>query len=108
MASVYESNNLTTNDLRTIYASYYGNVTALAILKAQGLLNVEAADRDGRTPLSVAASEGNIDAVKYLVSNKANLAIRDARKNNALADAKREQRTAVVDYLKAITSNTII
>ena len=58
-----------------------------------------AQDKDGRTPISIAASEGNIEAVKYMIKYEANMAIRDARNNDALSDARRESRTNVVSYL---------
>jgi ankyrin repeat protein len=58
--------------------------------------------------LSIAASEGNIDAVKYLIKHEANMAIRDTRNNDALTDARREGRTNVVSYLSAIISDEMI
>lgn len=62
-------------------------------------MRLAAQDKDGRTPISIAASEGNIEAVKYLIKYEANMAIRDARNNDALSDARRESRTNVVSYL---------
>jgi glutaminase len=47
----------------------------------------------------VASSEGHLDVVKYLISKGADVNIKDARGNDALADAKRENRTDVIDYL---------
>jgi glutaminase len=47
----------------------------------------------------VASSEGHLDVVKYLISKGADVNIKDARGNDALADAKRENRTEVIDYL---------
>lgn len=58
--------------------------------------------------MSIAASEGNIDAVKYLIKYEANMAIRDTRNNDALSDARREGRTNVVSYLSAIISDEMI
>ena len=47
----------------------------------------------------MAASEGHLDVVKYLVSKGASLNIKDARGNDALGDARRENRTEVINYL---------
>jgi ankyrin repeat protein len=49
--------------------------------------------------LGVASSEGHLDVVKYLISKGANVNIQDARGNDALADARRENRTEVINYL---------
>lgn len=63
---------------------------------------VNSYDYDGRTALSLAASEGHLDAVKYLVVHGADINHKDARGNDALADAIREKRTSVVQYLKQL------
>jgi ankyrin repeat protein len=49
----------------------------------------------------VAASEGNLEAVKYLLSKGALQTIEDARGNSALADALRESRTTIVEIFKS-------
>ena len=59
---------------------------------------VNSYDYDGRTALGVAASEGHLEACKYLVIHGANILHRDARGNNALDDALRENRTMVQEY----------
>ena len=63
---------------------------------------MDAYDYDGRTALGVAASEGNLKAVKYLITHGANPNHRDFRNNNALDDAKREERIEVMEYLECI------
>ncbi len=45
-------------------------------------------DYDGRTPLSIAASEGHLELVKYLVNHGSNVLHRDARGNTAIDDAR--------------------
>lgn len=67
----------------------------------QNKLNVNAQDQDGRSALAIAAAQGSLMAVKYLVYQGADVAIRDARFHNAIYDAKMENRTNVVDYLEA-------
>jgi ankyrin repeat protein len=70
-------------------------------------------DYDGRTPLGVAASQGNVEAVQYLLAHGANFSIKDirgpsqtrracsfvdfrCRGNTPFDDAKREKREEVV------------
>ena len=60
---------------------------------------MNAYDYDGRTALGVAASEGNLMAVKYLVTHGANPFHKDFRGNDAFQDALRENRKPVHDYL---------
>jgi glutaminase len=70
------------------------------ILKLQGW-RINAYDYDGRTALGIAASEGNLVAVKYLVDNGANIKHRDSRGNNALDDAIREKRESTIEFLRS-------
>ena len=63
---------------------------------------VNSYDYDGRSALGLAASEGHVDALKYLVAHGASLAHKDVRGNDALADAIRENRTDAVAYLKSV------
>lgn len=72
----------------------------MEIFNIQGW-KVNAYDYDGRTALGIAASEGNIEAVQYLVTNGANIRHRDARGNNPLDDAIREKRQQTIEFLKS-------
>lgn len=56
---------------------------------------VNAYDYDGRTALGVASSDGNLKAVKYLITHGANPYHKDFRNNNAFDDAHRENRKEV-------------
>lgn len=47
---------------------------------------------DGRTPLHLAASEGQIKATQLLIAAGADIAARDRWGNTALDDAEREDR----------------
>lgn len=53
----------------------------------------------------MAASEGNLAAVMYLVTHGANVSFRDARNNDALDDAKRGNHAEVVAYLEGVIKN---
>lgn len=70
--------------------------------------NVNGQDYDGRTALGVAASQGQLEAVKYLVAKGADLSIKDARGNDPLADATRENRTSTVEFLSSIINESLI
>ena len=57
-------------------------------------------DYDGRTALNIAASEGHMDSVKYLVTHGANILHRDCRGNTPLDDARREGHQEVVEWIE--------
>jgi ankyrin repeat protein len=61
---------LSDNEYRMYYAAYQNDIQTLKGL--QDLINdYNIQDSEGRTILAVAASEGNFDVVKYLVSKGA-------------------------------------
>jgi ankyrin repeat protein len=93
--------NLRDDDNRLFYAAFKNDLKNMAILKNSGW-QVNAFDYDGRTALGIAASEGNIESVQFLVENGANIRHRDARGNNAFDDAIRENRQTTIDFLKGL------
>ena len=49
--------------------------------------DVNAQDYDGRTALSIASSQGGLEAVQYLISNGADVSIQDMHGYDALTSA---------------------
>lgn len=92
-------NSVVTEDqYRLFYSAYHNNLQLIKSLHISYDLNVS--DYDMRTALGIAASEGHLQIVQYLVRHGANIRHRDARGNDALEDAKRENRTEVADFLE--------
>jgi ankyrin repeat protein len=65
-------------------------------------IDINGYDYDGRTALKLSCSNGHLDIVKYLITHGADINLTDARGNDALADAIRENRKDVIEYLKKI------
>jgi len=87
---------------RLLYAAFYNNVDLIKSLHIN--LELNGFDYDRRSALGIAASEGNLDTVKYLALHGAEIEHKDARGNNALDDAKREKRQEVVEFLTELLS----
>ncbi|MEM7449514.1 MAG: glutaminase A [Myxococcota bacterium] len=83
-----------------IWAAAVGDLRAMLRLVARGV-PLDCADYDFRTPLHLAAAEGHLDIVRYLVSNGANLNARDRWGTIPADDAKRHGRHAVVEMLSS-------
>ena len=99
-AGYTEIPNMTVSDdqYRLLYAAATNDIPLMKSLYLKGW-KVNSYDYDGRTALSLAASEGHVDAIKYLLAHGADPSIKDSRGNNALADAKRENRTEAIQVL---------
>lgn len=91
--------NISDDQFRLFLASYTNNVLYMQTLHVLGW-RINAYDYDGRTALSIAASEGHLEAVKYLVSHGADITHKDVRGNNAIDDARREGRHEVAAWLE--------
>lgn len=65
---------------------------------------LNAQDYDNRTALHLACAEGNMDAVKYLVSHNHSLKVRDRWGATPLDEAIRENRSEVIEYLRKISN----
>lgn len=65
---------------------------------------VNSIDLAGRNALHIAASQGHVEAVKFLVEKGADISLKDYRGNDPLAEAIREKRTATVEYLNSVVA----
>tara|TARA_R110002050_G_scaffold118733_4_gene236272 strand:+ start:263 stop:514 length:252 start_codon:yes stop_codon:yes gene_type:complete len=63
-------------------------------------VQVNDADYDKRTALHLAASEGKLDTVKYLISMGANVNAVDRFGNTPLQDAIDSRRSELVEHLR--------
>ena len=84
-----------------LWAAAENDLPGLRRLLAQGI-PVHAMDYDRRTALHLAAAEGQLEAVKYLVSHGHPLLVRDRWHAIPLDEAKREQRSSVIEYLNVV------
>jgi anti-sigma regulatory factor (Ser/Thr protein kinase) len=83
-----------------LWAASEGDMEGLRRCVARGI-PVSAADYDGRTALHLAASNGQAEAVAYLLAHDHPIYVRDRWSATPLDDARREQRTDVADRLTA-------
>ncbi|KAJ3108160.1 hypothetical protein HDU97_002072 [Phlyctochytrium planicorne] len=81
-------------------ASRSGDVDGLRIVAKEYETMVSMADYDGRTPLHIAASEHQVEAVKILLSHGANVHVRDRYGHSPLYDAVRSRHEDVAFVLR--------
>ncbi|EKX36082.1 hypothetical protein GUITHDRAFT_49680, partial [Guillardia theta CCMP2712] len=62
--------------------------------------SVNDCDENKRTPLHIAASEGNLEIVKYLVASNADANSKDAFHNTPLNDAVQHEHDNVASFLR--------
>jgi len=83
------------------YEAGAGNITGLKTLYMQGAPK-DACDYDKRTPLMIAAAEGHIDVVKFLVEKvQVDINAIDRWGENALFCAETAENQEITEYLKA-------
>ncbi|KAK2826089.1 hypothetical protein Q5P01_020303 [Channa striata] len=80
-------------------AAKIGDIEALEALKDMGS-NLCLGDYDGRTPLHIAASEGHLKMVKYLLSHGATVYAKDRYGDTPLCNAVRFRHKDVVKLLR--------
>src|SRR3989344_5016439 len=82
------------------WAASQGDVHELQRLYASRV-DMATADYDGRTGLHLAASEGHLEAVKFLVAKGVNINPKDRFGGTPLTDAKRGNFSKIIIFLKA-------
>ena len=87
------------------WAASQGDVYELQRLYASGV-NLGAADYDGRTGIHLAASEGHLDAVKFLVAKGVLVSPKDRWGGTPLIDAKRGNYKKVISFLRTLKPNS--
>lgn len=80
-------------------AAKIGDMEALKALKEMGS-NLCLGDYDGRTPLHIAACEGHLDLVEYLLSHGATVYAKDRYGDTPLCNAVRFRHKGVVQLLR--------
>ena len=86
--------------LALCWAAAQGDLHEMQRLVASGV-HLEAADYDRRTGLHLAASEGQLAVVKFLVAKKVNVNPKDRWGGTPLADAKRHNHKNVIAFLES-------
>ncbi len=83
-----------------LWAAAENDLAGILTALAKGI-PASAADYDGRTALHLAAAEGQIEAVRYLLAHGHRLHVRDRWGSTPQDEAKREQNESVAELLAA-------
>ena len=82
-------------------AAFEGNLNELKSLLAGGDISINAGDYDLRTSFHLAASEGHLHIIEWLMEIEADPSVKDRYGNTPMADAVRHKRDEVIDLLRA-------
>ena len=85
-----------------IYAASEGDLVAVQRLVARGI-RLDGADYDLRTPLHLAAAEGQYQMVKYFIDQEISLSPCDRWGNTPLDEARRHGHDRIVELLSCAT-----
>nr|GEV85747.1 dual specificity protein kinase shkC-like [Tanacetum cinerariifolium] len=87
--------------MQLLFVACKGDVAGVKEVLDEDGVDVNSIDLDGRTALHIAASEGHVEVVKFLLSRKANIDARDRWGSTAAADAKYYGNVETYNILKA-------
>ena len=87
------------DSIKLCWAASFGDLVEMKRLVANGL-NLNAADYDGRTALHLAASEGHVNIVNYLIEHEVHVNPSDRWGNTPLVDAYRHDFPKVISLLE--------
>lgn len=86
-------------------AAKAGDLNSIKDLVDQGANLNEPSDYDGKTSLHLAAAEGHVNVVQYLLLHGASYFVRDRRGRTPLFDAIRNKNSRIVDMLISSGAN---
>ena len=87
-------------------AAYCNDIKKIKSLQSR-YVNLNATDGLGRTALYVAASQGHLHTVEYLLTNKADASMKDIHANTPLNDAVRNKHDAVAAYIRNVSNTKV-
>ncbi|TNV87799.1 hypothetical protein FGO68_gene10995 [Halteria grandinella] len=99
--------SLSQDQAKLYYACFFNDLSTVQTLRALKV-NFDIKDHDGRTPLHVAAAEGNEGIVTLLIASGVNVQAVDNRGVDARIMAQKSGDTASYNLLNSVISGTII
>lgn len=90
--------------MELIWSASLRDLDEILRLEAEGV-SLDVADYDGRTPLHLAASEGQAEIIRHLISSKVNLNSRDRWGNPPLDDTIKFKNSDIQKQLERAFKN---
>ncbi len=94
-----QSELISSRVMELIRSASHGDLDEMLLLESEGV-NPNIADYDGRTPLHLAACEGQVEVVKHLIEKKVNLLPKDRWGNTPLDDANKIDHKEIIKLLE--------